>query len=42
VIWKAQHSLICEHLQVPLNAGSRPEAPFFNSLLGYQGFSSRL
>jgi hypothetical protein len=32
--WKAQHiRLICEHLQKPHNAGSRREAPFFNTLV---------
>jgi hypothetical protein len=25
-------AVACEHLQEPRNAGSRPEAPFFNSL----------
>jgi hypothetical protein len=25
--------IICEHLQKPHNAGSRPQAAFFNSLL---------
>jgi hypothetical protein len=29
----AAYSLICEHLQKPHNAGSRPEARFFNSLV---------
>ena len=32
--WKAQPiQLIGEHLQKPHNAGSRPQAPFFNTLL---------
>jgi hypothetical protein len=28
----AAYSVICEHLQKPHNAGSRPEARFFNTL----------
>jgi hypothetical protein len=31
--WKAQHMHRCEHLQKPHNAGSRPQARFFNTLL---------
>jgi hypothetical protein len=27
--------IACEHLQEPHNAGSRPEASFFNSLSGW-------
>jgi len=30
--WKAQH-IHCEHLQKPHNAGSRPQARFFNTRL---------
>jgi hypothetical protein len=34
--------IICEHLQKPHNAGSRPEARFFNTLLNRAGgFESR-
>jgi hypothetical protein len=29
----AAYSAICEHLQEPHNAGSRPQARFFNTLL---------
>jgi len=29
----AAYSTICEHLQKPHNAGSRPQAQFFNTLL---------
>jgi hypothetical protein len=37
VLESAAYSLICEHLQKPHNAGSRPQALFFNTLLSWAG-----
>jgi hypothetical protein len=36
VLQSAAYSAIDEHLQKPHNAGSRREARFFNTLLGFQ------
>jgi len=37
VLESGAYSRIGEHFQKPRNAGSRPEAPFFNSLLNRSG-----
>jgi len=38
----AAYSAIGEHLQKPHNAGSRPQARFFNTLLGQQSSPTRI